>query len=126
MINLDEEAELELLLSLDGQSYEAAIGYVVEFSVTRTEKTAERPHGISYSLVFRPRHGTPFVRFDNAHAVERLGGRFVKSARAFDHWHRTARDSGRPYEFTTATRLLADFWAAVKRAMTEMEIANDL
>jgi hypothetical protein len=27
----DEDAELEVLLSLDGGSYEAAAGYVVEF-----------------------------------------------------------------------------------------------
>ena len=33
-------------------SYEAADGYVVEFTVKRTETTAERPHGISYALVF--------------------------------------------------------------------------
>jgi hypothetical protein len=31
-----EDAELELLLSLDGTSYEAAEGYVVEFSARRT------------------------------------------------------------------------------------------
>jgi hypothetical protein len=46
-----EEAELEILLSLDGQNYEAAEGYVVEFVVRRIEKTAARPHGISYALV---------------------------------------------------------------------------
>jgi hypothetical protein len=38
-----EETELEILLSLDGSSFEAAIGYVVEFSVKRTAATAERP-----------------------------------------------------------------------------------
>src|SRR5580700_1043065 len=45
---MSEEAELEVLLSLDGHSYEAAAGYVVEFVVRRTEKTAARPHGVSY------------------------------------------------------------------------------
>lgn len=53
----EEDTELELLLSLDGRSYEAAAGYVVEFLVRRTAKTAARPHGISYSLVFRPKGG---------------------------------------------------------------------
>src|SRR6266852_1551356 len=105
---MNDDAELEVLLSLDGQSYEAASGYVVEFVVRRTETTAERPHGISYALVFRPQDGEPFVRFDNAHAVDRPGGRFVKATRFFDHWHRTANDPGRPYVFTTATQLLAD------------------
>jgi hypothetical protein len=123
---MNEEAEFEVLLSLDGQSYEAAEGYVVEFVVRRTRKTAARPHGISYALVFRPRDGEPYVRFDNAHAVGRLGGRFVKGPDAYDHWHRTEVDPGRPYAFTTATQLLDDFWREVKRVMTEKEIPNDL
>ena len=58
----EEDTELELLLSLDGSSFEAAAGYVVEFVARRTAKTAARPHGISYSLVFRPKDGKPFVR----------------------------------------------------------------
>ncbi len=48
----DEAEELEVLLSLDGASFEAAEGFVVEFTVKRTAKTAERPHGVTYSLVF--------------------------------------------------------------------------
>ena len=65
------------------------------------QKTAERPHGIRYALVFRPKDGEPFVRFDNAHGVEHRGGKFVKTSGAFDHWHRTANDPGRPYAFAT-------------------------
>jgi hypothetical protein len=92
----DEAQELEVLLSLDGASYEAAAGYLVEFTVKSTPKTSERPHGISYALVFRPMRGEPYVRFDNAHAVERPGGRFVKASVAYDHWHRGENDPGRP------------------------------
>jgi hypothetical protein len=51
--------ELEVLLSLDGASFEAADGYVVEFMARRTDVTPERPHGISYALVFRPKDGEP-------------------------------------------------------------------
>ena len=123
---MGDEAELELLLSFDGASYEAADGYVVEFTVKRTETTAERPHGISYALVFRPVTGEPYVRFDNAHAAEWPGGRFVKDAPAYDHWHRDERDPGRPYRFTTASQLLDDFWREVKRVMQEKGIPNDL
>jgi len=122
----DEVDELEVLLSFDGVSYEAAAGYVVEFVVRRTAKTAERPHGVSYALVFRPMHGEPYVRFDNAHAAERPGGRFVKVSPAYDHWHRDENDPGQPYTFTTATKLLDDFWAEVKRIMNEKGIPNDL
>src|SRR5271166_7019223 len=104
----DEAEELEVLLSLDGASFEAADGYVVEFTVKRTAKTAERPHGLSYSLVFRPVRGEPYVRFDNAYSASRPGGRFVKASPAYDRWHRDENDPGRPYIFTTATHLLDD------------------
>jgi hypothetical protein len=123
---MSDEAELEMLLSLDGASFEAADGYVVEFRVERTEVTDERPHGISYALVFRPKGGKPYVRFDNAHAVERPGGRYVKASPAYDHWHRSETDAGRPYPFTTAARLLEDFWAEVRRVLNEKAIPNDL
>ena len=123
---MEEHAELELLLSLDGASFEAAEGYVVEFMARRTNPTSARPHGLSYALVFRPENGEPLVRFDNAHAVERPGGRFVKASEAHDHWHRTASDTGRPYAFTTAAQLLDDFWREVKRVMNERGIPNDL
>jgi hypothetical protein len=121
-----DDFEIEALLSLDGASFEAAEGYVVEFMARRTDATEERPHGLSYALVFRPLDGEPYVRFDNAHAVERPGGRYVKATRAYDHWHRTEGDPGRPYAFTTAARLLEDFWNEVKREMTERRIPNDL
>jgi Family of unknown function (DUF6516) len=123
---MDEEAELEVLLSLDGQSFEAAGGYVVEFSVKRTRRTSQRPHGIRYALVFRPASGEPFVRFDNAHGIERPGGRFVKTSQTFDHWHRGQGYPGRPNSFTTAAQLLEDFWREVKRVMDERKIPNDL
>lgn len=119
--------ELEALLSLDGASFEIAAGYVVEFKAQRTDVTPQRPHGISYALVFRAvAGGPPLVRFDNAHAVPRRGGRFVQGQEAFDHWHRTERDKGQPYRFSTAAQLLADFWREVKQAMQTRGIPNDL
>lgn len=121
-----EDAELDLLLSLDGASFEMAEGYVVEFRARRTKPSTARPHGLVYAFVLRPLRGAPIVRFDNAHAVDRSGGRYVKRATAHDHWHKTTDDPGRPYEFTTASRLLDDFWREVKRALDEKGIPNDL
>lgn len=122
-----DDFELEALLSLDGASYEISQGYLVEFMARRTDATPERPHGISYALVFRAKAGgPPLVRFDNAHAVAHRGGRYVPSPRAFDHWHRTERDPGQPYRFSTAAQLLEDFWEEVKRVMTERGIPYDL
>lgn len=99
---------------------------MVEFSVRRTRRTPQKPHGVHYALVFRPPGGGPFVGFDNAHAAARPGGPFVKAPKVHDHWHRGERDPGRPYGFTTAAQLLEDFWREVKRAMNERGIPNDL
>lgn len=122
-----EDAELELLLNLDGASYEAAAGYVVKFSAKRVPPTRQRPHGIVYSLVLRPTEGgEPLVRFDNGHGVPHRGGRHVRRQVAHDHWHRIAGAPGRPYAFTTAGRLLEDFWREVKRTLDEKGIPNDL
>jgi hypothetical protein len=109
-----------------GASYRASEDYVVEFTVRRTDITAERPHGISYALVFRSANGEPFVRFDNAHAPNRPGGKYAKAPAAYDHWHRDEHDVGRPYNLTTALQLLNDFWREVKRVMDERGIPNDL
>ncbi len=68
------DSELELLLSLDGAEYEMAPGAIVEFTVRRATINPQRPHGVSYALVLRPKSGgAPWVRFDNAHAVDQRG-----------------------------------------------------
>ena len=36
-----------------------------------------------------------------------------------DHWHRTETDEGRPYAFVSAEQLVADFFAEVRRVLTE-------
>jgi hypothetical protein len=116
---------LEALLALDGARFEMVSGAIVEFSVTRTTITPERPQGISYALVLRPVDGAPWVRFDNAHSVDERGG-YRRRRVVFDHWHRTEGDEGRPYNFTTAAQLLDDFWTEVKRALDNKGISHDL
>jgi hypothetical protein len=122
-----DDGELEPLLALDGASFEMAPGMIVEFTARRTDTTPERPHGLLYALVLRPkRGGPPWVRFDNAHGVEEFGRGYRRRRIVYDHWHRTAQDKGRPYDFTTAIRLLDDFWREVKRALDEKGIAHTL
>jgi hypothetical protein len=111
------ENELEPLLALNGADFEMAPGLIVEFTARRTEATPERPHGISYALVLRPKAGgLPWLRFDNAHGVAERGRGYRQKRVVYDHWHRTARDKGRPYKFTTAIQLLDDFWREVKKS----------
>jgi hypothetical protein len=58
------------------------------------------------------------MNFDNAHGVAAQGSRFRNPNVAYDHWHRTTSDEGRPYRFTTADQLLEDFFAEVCRELT--------
>ena len=121
------EAGLALLLALGGFDFEMAPGVVVEFTVRLTDITLERPHGISYAFVLRSRDGgRPWLKFDNAHRVDRDGRGYRRKRAAYDHWHRTEKDKGRPYDFTTADRLLDDFWKQVKRVLDERGIAHTL
>jgi hypothetical protein len=64
------------------------------------------------------------VGFDNAHGVLPLGSRFRQADVEHDHWHRTSTDPGRPYAFTTADQLLADFFAEVTRVLDELGIEH--
>lgn len=122
-----DAAELELLLGLDGAIFEMAAGVIVEFAARRAPVTAGRPHGVSYAFVLRPKTGgPPWLRFDNAHALGSPARGYGRRRIAYDHWHRTAKDKGRPYHFTTAAALLDDFWREVKRTLDEKGIPNDL
>jgi outer membrane receptor for Fe3+-dicitrate len=79
--------------------------------------TAERPHGIRYSLTLHAPDNTRLIGFDNAHGVKPVGSRFKHVGKRFpyDHRHRHALDEGVLYEFDTAYQLVSDFYAEVDR-----------
>ena len=49
--------------------------------------------------------------------MARLGSRFKRRNASTDHWQRTEKDLGRPYEFKDAETLLDDFFDEVKRVL---------
>jgi hypothetical protein len=107
--------------------FEMAPGVMVEFAVRHAPTTPQRPLGISYALVLRDKlGGPPWVRFNNAHAAEEKSRGYRRRRATYDHWHRTPKDKGRPYNFTTAAQLLDDFWREVKRTLDEKGIPTDL
>ena len=56
MTTPERDPGLDTLLDLHGQTlFVDDIGHWVKFVVVRTEATAERPHGLSYSLTPTPR-----------------------------------------------------------------------
>jgi hypothetical protein len=70
---------------------------IVEFTIRSTEVTPQRPRGISYALVLRAKSGgPPWVRLDNAQAVDVKTRGYRRKRSAYDHVHRTAKDKGRP------------------------------
>jgi len=121
------EHTLEFLLAFDGRRHWYESGYHVRFQIRRVEKTEERPHGLRYSFTLHDPKGKRLVGFDNAHGITRgKSGRLKKKTVAVDHWHRTERDRGRPYEFTDAAELLDDFFAEVERVLTARGIPFDV
>jgi hypothetical protein len=116
------EPELAYLLSFDGAIYLFEEGYWVKIEVERTPPTPQRPHGMSYSLTLHDPEGTRLLGFDNAHAPPR-GGRYKAKPVANEHWHRTEKDKGRPYEFRSALQLVQDFLDQVERILRERGVS---
>jgi hypothetical protein len=110
---------LSYLLDLDGEEIVYDSGFVAQFKVKEIAATPEKPHGVSYSLTFHAAGGRRLMGYDNAHGVAHKGGRFVGRQPAFDHWHRDETDDGRPYQFVSAEKLIADFFDEVERILKE-------
>lgn len=89
---------------LESQKFTLDNGAIVQIRIWRLEVTAERPHGLKYSL-FYGRPGERIVGYDNETGKS-------------DHRHYGDREE--PYRFTTFERLIADFWRDVQR-----EIENE-
>ena len=118
MAPLDRDPGLDTLLDLHGQTlFVDDAGHWVKFIVLRTEATAERPHGLSYSLTLRAPDGARLVGFDNAHPVTQRRGPGTGRRRETDHRHRLRRIG--PYGYKDAARLLEDFWAEVDAVLKE-------
>lgn len=117
------EHEIAYLLDFDGARYLFDEGYWVKIEVKRTTPTPRRPHGLSYSLTLHDPEGVRLLGFDNAHGVPAQGGAYKARPVAHDHWHRTDRDKGRPYEFRSALQLVQDFLDEVERVLHERGVS---
>jgi hypothetical protein len=108
------DPSLDVLLDLDGQVFvvDPEGGHWVRFVVTRVPASAEKPHGLDYSLTLHGPDGERLVGFDNAHPVERQ-----KRGQAPDHRHRLRTIKG--YDYRDAATLLEDFWTMVDTVLCE-------
>lgn len=109
----------EELLLLDGavMGIDAGGGFTVRFVVKEVPPNRNRPHGLNYSLTLHGKGGERLAGLDNAHAVRQRRGPGGGGRRAFDHLHRL--DNSRPYTYTDAYTLHADFWALVESVLRE-------
>jgi hypothetical protein len=64
--------------------------------------------------------------FDNAHGLTHTGVRYRRRDLEHDHWHRHANDRGRPYAFTTANQLLADFEREIRKILAERRLSDEV
>jgi len=95
-------------------------GYWAKFEAKQVQVTADRPHGIKYSLTLHDDAGERLLGFDNAHAVKVSSG--YKGRRyVYDHQHQDAGDGAVEYEFQSPEQLVTDFWAAVDAALTKRD-----
>lgn len=117
---MSRDSSLDALLDLDGQVFvlDAKAHFWVKFEVRRIEPTADKPHGLDYSLTLHCVSGERLVGFDNAHSVAGSGP--GSKRRAWDHKH--CLKTVRPYEYSDAASLLSDFWAAVDAVLKERGI----
>ncbi len=108
------DATLDALLDLDGQVLvvDAKGSHWVRFIVTLVAASAEKPHGLDYSLTLHGPDGARLVGFDNAHPADgqKRGG-------PQDHRHRLR--TIRAYDYRDAATLLADFWTTVDAVLRE-------
>jgi len=115
----DRDPGIDVLLELDGQVFvvDTKGQYWVRFSVNRVASSAERPHGLNYSLTLHGPGGHRLVGFDNAHPVRESRGPSGKRRGSLDHKHRM--ETVRPYRFKDAATLLGDFWTEVDTLLKE-------
>lgn len=111
------DTDVDTLLDLDGSILVQESGHWLKIEARRVSASPAIPHGIAYCLTLHDRNGCRVLGFDNAHAV-RPPKKFKYAGRiTHDHRHRSPRDKGYPYEFSSAHQLLLDFFAAVDSYM---------
>lgn len=121
-----DRSALEFLLAFDGRQHFFANGYSVKFEIKEVSRSSGRPHGLKYSFTLHDASNKRILGFDNAHPVPERGSKFKKTPVEQDHWHRTSKDKGTPYAFTSVEQLLDDFEREVKRVLAEIDADADV
>lgn len=118
---MSRDAGLDTLLDLDGSILDQGDGYWIKIEVKLAGTlSAERPHGISYSLTLHDPLNQRILGFDNAHAIKSVSSQKYSGRRTeYDHKHRSLGDRGFPYQFVDGHQLLKDFFDEVDKVLKE-------
>lgn len=121
MIN---DRTIQNLLDLDGIKYviDYELKLWVKFEAKRVKKTQFRPQGIKYSLSLHDQFNDRLMGFDNAHSIECVEKQMASPIRVVDHWHQNYKDSGKPYYYVNAEKLLIDFWVEVNNIVNRLKV----
>ena len=92
-------------------------GFWVKFEAKRVPASAERPHGLDYSLTLHDGENERLLGFDNAHPVRESSGPGARTRIEYDHKHKGERI--RFYTYQNAVMLLTDFWTEVDLILKE-------
>ena len=107
------DPSLDTLLDLNGQTLVIDdSGYWVKFVVTQVPATADKPHGLDYTLTMHDPFGERLVGFDNAHTVRGRGRGVAKD-------HKPRLRIVKSFDYTDAATLLAAFWEEVESMMRQ-------
>jgi len=116
-MEVTRDSSLDNLLLLDGERFVVEGGFWVKFEIKQVSATAERPHGLDYSLTLHDAAGERLLGFDNAHSIREGSGPGARTRIEFDHKHKGERV--RFYEYEDAATLLSDFWEEVDKILDE-------
>ncbi len=88
-----------------------------KFIVKQVPASAERPHGLDYSLTLHDGGNRRLLGFDNAHPIREGTGPGARTRIEWDHKHKGERV--RFYLYANAAALLDDFWTEVDLILKE-------
>ena len=114
---MNRDSSLDTLLLLDGEMFVVEGSFWVKFEVKQVPVSAEKPHGLDYSLTLHDGNGERLLGFDNAHPIREGSGPGARTRIEYDHKHKGKRV--RFYDYKDAMSLLSDFWTEAELILKE-------